>query len=96
MKKNGFILLWDLIALTLGLSFLTTILLAYREGLYILQKKLLLEKSIQVAEAVYFGQPNSTELTIEETETTLNANITLKEIKVAANDKVIYSLLIAK
>lgn len=75
---------------------LLSILLNYREGLIILQKKLLLEEAIQTAEASLYGQPFSTRLHIEEAEKILTANITIRETKVVADGKTIYSILIAK
>ena len=97
MKSKGFILLEALIVFTIGLSLLLTCLKTYQLCLVTMQKKLILEDALTIAEATLAEQDISSKLKVTniEKETTIT-DLTLQEAQVSYNDKVIFTLAIAK
>lgn len=93
MKAKGFFLLENLMIFTLGTLLLLACIRNYSECLRTMQKKLVLEEAITVAEKIHAGQAPVTTLQIQETEhTTTVTKLIIKEVQVIYNGKVIFSL----
>lgn len=88
---KGFFILENIIVLSLGSMLILAGLRTYHECFVTLQKKLLLEDAISLAEANLYYIPNESSFDVIQKEYTYDA-ITIKEVKICHNDKVIFSL----
>ncbi|MCQ2373921.1 MAG: hypothetical protein MJ050_07575 [Phascolarctobacterium sp.] len=97
MNNKGFFLLENLIVFTLGTLLLLTTLRIFDECLVTMQKKLLLEEALQVAEIALVDQSNSDKFQIitKELPTTL-PELNFKEVSICLNEKIIFTITVAE
>lgn len=99
MNNKGFFLLESLVSLALGLTLILTCLASYRACLVTLQKKLLLEDAVMAADYYLAGQtsalPDGLELAETEQATSIEG-LTLREVQVSHEGKLIFTLTMAK
>lgn len=94
-SAKGFFILENIIVFSLGSLLMIAGLRTYHECFLTLQKKLLLEEAIVVAEASMQDIPKETKLKVLQREY-VNEDFTIKEVQVCHNDKTIFSLAEAK
>lgn len=92
---KGFFILGNVVVFTLGSMLMLAGLRTYHECFLTLQKKLMLEEAITVAEASIHNLPTGTRLAINQNETA-QAELSIKEVQICHNDKIIFSLAKAK
>lgn len=93
MKQNrGFFLLESVIIFTLSTILSLAALRSYQEALTILQKKILLEEAIIIAESGLQPEGDSRFTVACHTQATTITNLNIKEVQILHNDKILFSL----
>lgn len=88
---KGFFILESIVVFSLSSMLMLAGLRIYHECFLTLQRKLLLEEAIVLAEASIYDFSTETELDLLQKELDYE-NLTIKEVKVCHNDKTIFSL----